>query len=83
MNSKLEAKAVRVAVAKLKPRTQAFIDGKFIKAQSRKTFTTENPATGKPLAEIAACAAPTAGRGDQGRVRSTTAGVAAVRRGSA
>ena len=58
MNLKLESKAVRTAVAKLKFRTQAFIDGKFVKAQSGKTFTTENPATGQPLAQIAACDAP-------------------------
>ncbi|WP_434136984.1 aldehyde dehydrogenase (plasmid) [Pseudomonas luteola] len=41
--------------AKLEFRTQAFIDGKFQNAQSGKTFTTVNPATGKVLAEIAAC----------------------------
>ena len=57
MNRKLEAKAVRSAVANLKFRTQAFIDGKVVKAQSGKTFTTENRATGKALAEIPACAA--------------------------
>lgn len=58
MNLKLESKAIRAAVAKLKFRTQAFIDGQFVKAQSGKTFTTENPATGQPLAQIAACGAP-------------------------
>lgn len=41
--------------AKLEFRTQAFIDGKFQNAQSGKTFTTVNPATGEVLAEIAAC----------------------------
>ena len=35
--------------------SEAFIDGKFVKAASGQTFTTENPATGKPLAEITAC----------------------------
>jgi len=58
MNLPLEPKAIRSAVAKLKFRTQAFIDGKFVKAQSGKTFTTENPATGQPLARIAAGDAP-------------------------
>lgn len=58
MNLKLESNAIRAAVAKLKFRTQAFIDGKFAPAQSGKTFTTENPATGRPLAEIAAGEAP-------------------------
>lgn len=35
--------------------TAAFIDGAYRPAKSGKTFTTVNPATGKPLAEIAAC----------------------------
>jgi gamma-glutamyl-gamma-aminobutyraldehyde dehydrogenase len=35
-------------------RTDAFIDGAFHAAQSGATFATENPATGKPLAEVAA-----------------------------
>jgi gamma-glutamyl-gamma-aminobutyraldehyde dehydrogenase len=35
-------------------RTNAFIDGRFIAAQSGEQFVTENPATGEPLAEIAA-----------------------------
>ena len=35
----------------------AFIDGGFRPALSGKTFTTTNPATGAPLAEIAACGA--------------------------
>jgi len=58
MNLKLEAASIQNAVRKLQFRTKAFIDGKFVAAQSEKTFTTENPATGKPLAEIAACDAP-------------------------
>jgi len=51
----LEYSAVKSAARKLKSRTQAFIDGKFVSAQSGKTFTTENPATGRPLAQVAAC----------------------------
>ena len=35
-------------------RTDAFIDGAFRPAQSGARFTTENPATGQPLAEVAA-----------------------------
>ena len=38
------------------PRT-AFIDGKFRAAKSKKTFDTVNPATGKTIAKVAACAA--------------------------
>ena len=39
-------------------RTDAFIDGAFRPALSGARFTTENPATGQPLAEIAAGDAP-------------------------
>jgi gamma-glutamyl-gamma-aminobutyraldehyde dehydrogenase len=35
-------------------RTQAFIDGKFRDAASGQTFVTENPATGRPITEVAA-----------------------------
>ena len=38
-------------------RTQAFIDGKFVDSADGRTYVTENPATGKPLAEIAECGA--------------------------
>ncbi|WJN48902.1 aldehyde dehydrogenase [Pseudomonas asiatica] len=41
--------------AELQLRTQAFIDGEFRDAISGKTFVTTNPATGKQLAEVAAC----------------------------
>lgn len=50
-----EKGAIQAAVSKLKFRTQAFIDGKFTDAASGKSFVTENPATGKPLAKIALC----------------------------
>lgn len=36
-------------------RHQAFIDGKFIDARGGEVFTTLNPATGKPLIDVAAC----------------------------
>ncbi len=39
----------------LTPATNAFVNGKFLGAASGETFTTENPATGAPIAEIAAC----------------------------
>jgi gamma-glutamyl-gamma-aminobutyraldehyde dehydrogenase len=54
----LERSAIPKAVHKLKFRTKAFIDGRFCGAASGKTYTSINPATGKPLAEIAACEAP-------------------------
>jgi 4-(gamma-glutamylamino)butanal dehydrogenase len=43
-----------VIAAKPTFRTDAFIDGAFRPAQSGERFTTENPATGQPLAEVAA-----------------------------
>jgi 4-(gamma-glutamylamino)butanal dehydrogenase len=55
MNLELKPQAIRAAVAKLKFRTQAFIDGRFVPARSGKTFITENPATGRPLARVAEC----------------------------
>jgi gamma-glutamyl-gamma-aminobutyraldehyde dehydrogenase len=57
MNFKLESKAIKSAVAHLKFRTQAFIDGGYANAASGKTYVSINPATGKPLAEIASCEA--------------------------
>jgi acyl-CoA reductase-like NAD-dependent aldehyde dehydrogenase len=43
-----------VAVAtETRLRTQAFIDGRFVDAASGETFATENPATGKTIAEVA------------------------------
>lgn len=57
MNFKLESKAIKSAVAQLKFRTQAFIDGGYVNAASGKTYVSVNPATGKPLAEIASCEA--------------------------
>ena len=43
-----------VIAAKPTFRTDAFIDGSFRPALSGQRFTTENPATGQPLAEVAA-----------------------------
>ncbi len=51
----LSKEAYRDLAGKLEYRNQAFINGKFCNAQSGKTFTTTNPATGDVLAEIAAC----------------------------
>ena len=34
-------------------RTRLFIDGRFVDAAAGGRFTTENPATGQPLAEVA------------------------------
>ena len=53
MSLTLEKKAIDGAIAKLKPKTDAFIDGKFVKAASGKSFASENPGNGKPIAKIA------------------------------
>ena len=75
MNYPLEVHAIRAAVPRLKFRTQAFIDGTFVQAQSGKTFTTENPATGKPLAQIAECDAPDVDRAVKAARKSFESGV--------
>lgn len=49
------AVAERVADQHPTFRTLALIDGAFVPAASGRTFTAINPATGKPLAEVAAC----------------------------
>lgn len=36
-------------------RTDAFINGRFVPAQSGRRFVAVNPATGQPLAEVASC----------------------------
>jgi len=55
ISMELESKSIKSAAAKLKFRTQAFIDGKYVNAESGKTYVSVNPATGKPLADIASC----------------------------
>lgn len=55
ISMELESKSIKAAVAKLTFRTQAFIDGKYVNAESGKTYVSVNPATGKPLADIASC----------------------------
>ena len=52
---KLEKDSIREAAAKIRFKTQAFIGGGYVDALSGKTFTSENPATGRVLAEIAQC----------------------------
>jgi len=42
----------------LKPRTQAFIDGKYVPAASGATFDCVNPANGLVIAQVAYCDAP-------------------------
>ena len=75
MNLRLEIDAIQAAVANLRFRTQAFIDGAFVEAQSGKTFTTENPATGQPLAQIAECDAPDVDRAVQAARQAFESGV--------
>ena len=46
---------LRRAIDALRFRTQAFIDGRFTDATDGRTYTTTNPATGRPLASVAEC----------------------------
>ncbi|MDR9760112.1 aldehyde dehydrogenase [Rhizobium redzepovicii] len=55
MHEPLIAAEYKAIAAELQFPTNAFIDGAFRPANSGKTFTTTNPATGEVLAEIAAC----------------------------
>jgi gamma-glutamyl-gamma-aminobutyraldehyde dehydrogenase len=55
MTLALELKAIEAAVAGLRYRTEAFIDGRFVPAASGARLRTENPANGKYLAEVSAC----------------------------
>jgi gamma-glutamyl-gamma-aminobutyraldehyde dehydrogenase len=58
MNIRLERKSIQTAVAQLKFRTKAFIDGRYVNASSGRKYVSVNPATGEPLARIASCEAP-------------------------
>lgn len=49
-------RATRIAAA-LKPETRAFIGGAYVPARSGATFTSINPATSEPVAEVAHCMA--------------------------
>lgn len=49
------AEELAAAVAGLRFRTQAFIDGAFRDAIGGRRFVTENPATGQPIAEVVEC----------------------------
>jgi 4-guanidinobutyraldehyde dehydrogenase/NAD-dependent aldehyde dehydrogenase len=55
-----EQKAVnwRELAKALSPRTQAFIDGKYVPAISGATFDCVNPANGQVIAQVASCDAP-------------------------
>jgi len=58
MNMKLDYKSIKAAAAKIKFRTKAFINGKYVEAKSGKTYESINPATGKVLAPVASCDEP-------------------------
>lgn len=47
----------RERAAAIRPRHQAFIDGRFVDAQGGATFASINPATGHKLIDVAACQA--------------------------
>ena len=72
---KLQYAEIKKAARKIKPRTKAFIAGQFTGALSGKTFITENPATGQPLAEVAACDASDVDRAVKAARQSFESGV--------
>lgn len=55
MTLPLERNAIQAALAKIRFRTEAFIDGKFCPSASGKTYSAPNPANGRKLADVAAC----------------------------
>ena len=56
-------------------RTSAWIDGAFVAAQDGRTYTSENPATGAPLVEVALCGAADVDRAVAAARRSFETGV--------
>ena len=72
---KLEYSDVKKTASKLKLRTKAFIDGKFVNALSGKTYVSVNPANGQPLTKIAACEAADVDLAVKAARRSFEAGV--------
>ena len=65
----------RKLASEIELETRAFIDGQFVSAQSGKTFPRINPATGKHLADIAACDAADVNAAVEVARRSFNAGV--------
>ena len=65
--------SARAEIAGLDLRTQLFIDGEFRDAAGGGRFVTENPATGRPIAEVAGAARRTWTRRRRSRGPPTTA----------
>lgn len=55
MSISIDSKQIHATLEKLTPRTQAYLSGAPRDALGGATFTTINPATGQPLADVAAC----------------------------
>jgi gamma-glutamyl-gamma-aminobutyraldehyde dehydrogenase len=71
---RLEAQEIRAAAARIAFPRGAFIDGRSVPAQDGATFPTENPATGRVLTQVAACAAPDVDRAVRAARRAFEAG---------
>ena len=54
MSVKTKAEWVKIS-SNLSFKNMAFIDGKFVKAKSEKTFDCFNPSTGKLLTKVSSC----------------------------
>jgi gamma-glutamyl-gamma-aminobutyraldehyde dehydrogenase len=75
VNPPVSATQWRERAAALKPRSQVFIDGRFVSSGNGATFDNINPATGRSLGMVAA--------GEQIDIeRAVASGRAAFRRGS-
>ncbi|HVT83334.1 MAG TPA: aldehyde dehydrogenase [Phycisphaerae bacterium] len=70
-----EKNPYKAAAARLRFRTDALINGEFVKAASGKTFATENPATGKIITHIAECDAADVDRAVHAARKSFESGV--------
>ena len=69
------ARALAEVVDGLQFRTSAWINGEFVAARDGRTYVTENPATGQPLAEVASCGAADVDHAVSAARRSFEAGV--------
>ena len=75
MSLPLEKNAIKQALAGIRFRTQAFIDGQFTPSSSGKTYIAANPANGKKLADVSACEAEDVNRAVAAARRAFESGV--------
>ncbi len=74
MNREQKAVDWHQRAAALAPRTNAYIDGRYVPAASGATFPCVNPATGKPIVQVASCEAADIDRAVAGARRAFESG---------